>query len=109
MAQLIERPGAHVGTHYAHAADARVVQARDERDERRLAATRAADNAERFAHRQLQGHIAHGICRARAKGEARMAQAQRRNGSDIARLGQRDRLVALVGDARHAIEHLVDT
>ena len=38
-----------------------------------------------------------------------MAQAQRRNWSDIARLGQRNRLIALVGDARHAIEHLVDT
>ena len=37
-----------------------------------------------------------------------MAQAQRGNWSDIARLGQRDRLVVLVGDARHAIEHLVD-
>ena len=38
-----------------------------------------------------------------------MAQAQRRNWSDIARLEQRDRLVAPVGDARLAIEHLVDT
>ena len=113
MAQLIERPGAHVGTHYAHAADARVVQARDKRDERGLAAARAADNNERFAHRQFQGHIAHGICRARAKRKARMVKAQRRDWSSatrqFARLGQLDRLVALVGDARHAIENLVDT
>ena len=38
-----------------------------------------------------------------------MVKAQRGNWGGIARLGQRDRLVALVGDARHAIEHLVDT
>ena len=41
-----------------------------------------------------------------------MAQAQRgdRNSAtrQFARLGQRDRLVVLVSDARHAIEHLVD-
>ena len=109
MAQLIERPDAHVGTHYAHAAGARVVQARDKRDERGLAAARAADNAERFTQRQLQGHVIDGVGGARAKGEARMAEAQRRNWSDIARLGQRNRLVALVGNARLAIEHLVET
>ena len=112
MAQLIERPSAHVGTHYAHAAGARVVQARDERDERRLTAARAADNAERFAQRQLQGHVVDGVGGARAKGEARMAQAQRGNRNSVAhraRLGQRDRLVAPVYDARFAIEHLVDT
>ena len=108
-AQLVERPGAHVGAHHAHAAGTRIVQARDERDERRLTAARAADNAERLAQRQLQGHIVDGVGSAGAKREARMAQAQRRNGSDIARLRQRDRLVALVSDARHAIEHLVDT
>ena len=107
-AQLVERPGAHVGTHHAHAAGARIVQARDKRDECGLAATRATDNAERFAHRQFQGHIAHGICRARAKRKARMAQAQRGDWSDIARLGQCDRFVVLVGDARLAIEHLID-
>ena len=42
-----------------------------------------------------------------------MAQAQRgdRNSAtrQCARLGQRNRLVALVGNARHAIEHLVET
>ena len=112
MAQLIERPGAHVGTHYAHAADARVVQTRDERDERRLTAARAADNAERFAQRQLQSHVIDGVGSAGAKGEACMAQAQRgsRNSAtrQFARLGQRNRLVALVGNARHAIEYLVD-
>ena len=48
-AQLVERPGAHVGTYHAHAAGARIVQARDKRDECGLAATRATDNAERFA------------------------------------------------------------
>ena len=112
VAQLVERPSAHVGTHHAHAAGARIVQARDERDERGLAAARAADNAERFAQRQLQRHIAHGICRAHAKRKARMVKAQRGNRNSVAhraRLGQRDRLVALVGDARHAVEHLVDT
>ena len=112
MAQLIERPGAHVSTHHAHAASARIVQARDERDERRLTAARTADNAERFAQRQLQGHIVDGVGGARTKGEARMAQAQRGNRNSVAhraRLGQRNRLVALVGYARHAIEHLVET
>ena len=113
MAQLIERPSAHVGTHYAHAAGARVVQARDKRDKRRLTAARTADNAERFAQRQLQGHVVDGVGGARAKGEARMAQAQRGDWSSatrqFARLGQRNRLVALVGNARHAIEHLVET
>ena len=113
MAQLVERPSAHVGTHHAHAAGARIVQARDKRDERGLAATRTADNAKRLAQRELQGHIVDGICRARAKGEARMAQAQRgdRNSAtrQFARLGQRNRLIALVGDARLAVEHLVDT
>ena len=112
MAQLIERPGAHVGAHHAHAAGARIVQARDERDERRLTATRAADNAERLAQRELQGHIVDGIGRARAKRKARMAKAQRRDrGVDVRRgcLGQCDRLVVLVGDARLAVEHLVDT
>ncbi len=113
MAQLIERPGAHVGTHYAHAADARVVQARDERDERRLTAARAADNAERFAQREFQGYIVDGICRARTKRKARMVKAQRGNRSDVtcqvARRGQRDWLVALVRNARLTVEHLVDT
>ena len=113
MAQLVERPSAHVGTHHAHAAGARIVQARDKRDERRLAATRAADNAERLAQWELQRHIAHGICRAHAKRKARMVKAQRgdRNSvtRQVARLGQRNRLVVLVGDARLAIEHLVDT
>ena len=112
MAQLVERPGAHVGTHHTHAADARVVQARDERDERRLTTARAADNAERFAQRQLQSHIVDGVGRARAKGEARMAQAQRGDrsgGVRRTRLGQGDRPIALVGNARHAVKHLVDT
>ena len=112
MAQLVERPSAHVGTHYAYAADARVVQARNERDERRLTAARTADDAECFAQRQLQGHIVDGVGRARAKGEARMAQAQRGNRSGIVRrvrLGQRDRLVAFVGDTRRAVKHLIDT
>ena len=112
-AQLVERPGAHVGAHHTHAAGARIVQARDKRDERGLAATRTADNAKRLAQRELQGHIVDGICRARAKGEARMVKAQRRDRNSatrqVARLRQRDRLVALVSDARHAIEHLVDT
>ena len=109
MAQLVERPSAHVGTHHAHAAGACIVQARDERDERGLTTARTADNAERLAQREFQRHIAHGICRAHAKRKARMVKAQRRNGSDIARLGQCDRLVALIGNARHAIEHLVET
>ena len=113
VAQLVELPGAHVGAHHVHAAHARIVQARDKRNEGRLTAARAADNAEGFAHRQLQSHIAHGICRAGAKREARMVKAQRRDRNSatrqVARLRQRDRLVALVSDARHAIEHLVDT
>ena len=112
MAQLIERPGAHVGTHHAHATSTRIVQARDERDERRLAAARTADNAERFAQRQLQSHVINGVGRARAKGEARVAQAQRGGRSGVAhraRPGQSDRLVAVVGDTRRAVEHLVDT
>ena len=111
-AQLVERPGAHVGAHHAHAAGARIVQARDKRNERGLTAARTADNAEGFAQREFQRHIVDSICRASAKREARMAQAQRGGRSGIARrarLGQRDRLVALVGDARLAIEHLVDT
>ena len=112
VAQLVERPSTHVGTHHAHAADTRIVQARDERDERRLTAARAADNAERFAQWQLQSHIVDGVGRARAKGEARVAQAQRGDQSGVARrtrLGQRDRLVAVVGDTRRAVEHLIDT
>ena len=112
MAQLVERPGARVGAHHAHAAGTRIVQARDKRDERGLAAARAADNAERFARRQLQGHIVDGVGSARAKRKARMVKAQRGDWSratrQFARLGQRDRLVALVGDARLTIEHLVD-
>ena len=112
MAQLIERPGAHVGAHHAHTAGARIVQARDKRDERGLAAARTANNAKRLAQRELQGHIVDGVGSASAKGEARMTQAQRGNRNSVAhraRLGQCDRLVALVGDARHAVEHLVDT
>ena len=112
MAQLVERPRAHVGTHHAHAADARIVQTRNERNERRLAAARAADDAERFAKRQLQSHVVDGVGRTRAKGEARMAQAQRGDRSGVAhraRLGQGDRLVAVVGDTRRAVKHHVDT
>ena len=112
MAQLIERPSAHVGTHHAHTAGARIIQARNKRDERGLAAARAADDSERLAQRQLQGHIVDGICRARAKQKTRMVKAQRGGQGGIARrarIGQCDRLVVLVSDARHAIEHLVDT
>ena len=112
VAQLVERPSAHVGAHHAHTAGARIVQARDKRDERGLTAARTADNAECLAQREFQRHIAHGICRARAKRKVRMVKAQRGNRSgatcQVAQRGQRDRLVALVGDARLAIEHLVD-
>ena len=112
VAQLVERPSAHVGAHHAHTAGTRIVQTRDKRDERGLTAARTADNAERLAQRKLQGHIVDGVGSAGAKGEARMAQAQRRGRGGIAhrtRLGQSDRLVTRVGNARHAIEHLVDT
>ena len=111
VTQLVERPSAHVGPHHAHAAGTRVVQARNERNERRLATARTADNAECFAQRQLQSHVVDGVGSARAKGEARVAQAQRgdRSGARRTRLGQCDRLVTLVGNTRHAIEHLVDT
>ena len=113
MAQLVERPGAHVGTHHAHAAGARIVEARNKRNERGLAATRAADNTERLAQRELQRHIVDSIGRAGAKREARMVKAQRGDRNSItrqvARLGQRNRPVVLVGDARLAIEHFVDT
>ena len=111
VAQLVERPRAHVGTHHVHAADTRIVQARDERNERRLTAARTADDAERFAQWQLQSRVINGVGRARAKGEARVAQAQRGDQSGVARrtrLGQRDRLVAFVGDTRRAVKHLVD-
>ena len=113
VAQLLERPGANVGAHHAHTAGTRIVQARNKRDERGLAAARATDNAERFAQRQFQGHIVDGVDSPGAKREARMVKAQRGDWSQatrqVARLGQCDRLVALVGDARLAVEHLVDT